>query len=82
MESWVYKQGEQKGIEKGRTEGLAELLLAQLAAKFGPVSTRVRARVRKAGPAELTAWGTQELTATTVAEALAPLPAPSSRPAK
>lgn len=80
MESWVYKQGEQKGIEKGRTEGLAELLLAQLAAKFGPVSTKVRARVQKAGAAELTAWGTQVLTARTVAEALASPVIPSSSP--
>lgn len=68
MESWVYKQGEEKGIARGR----AELLLDQLTAKFGRPSAKVRTRVLKASPEELTAWGTRVLTATTLADALAP----------
>jgi len=76
MQSWIYKDGEKdglkKGLEKGRAEGRAELLLDLLAAKFGRVPAKVRARVLKASPEELTAWGTRVLTATTLAEALAP----------
>jgi len=72
MESWIYKVGEQKGIARGRAEGRAELLLDLLAAKFGPLAAEVRAGVLKASPEELTTWGTRVLTATTLAEALAP----------
>jgi predicted transposase YdaD len=82
MQNWIYKQGEQKGIEKGiekgRVEGRAELLLDQLAAKFGRLPPKVRARVRKASLEELTAWGTRVLTATTLADVL---DAPSTPPA-
>jgi hypothetical protein len=87
MESWIYKQGEQKGLEKGmekglekglekgRVEGRAGLLLDLLAAKFGRLPPKVRARVRKASLEELTAWGTRVLTATTLAEVLDAPPA-------
>jgi hypothetical protein len=45
----LLRQGEEKGIEKGREEGLLagkrESLLRVLAAKFGPPSKNVTARV-------------------------------------
>lgn len=53
-----------------RAEGQAELVLEQLAAKFGPQSAEIQERVRSASSSQLHTWGLRILTATSVAEVL------------
>ena len=69
----LVEQGRRKGLRQGR----AALLLTLLDAKLGPLTSAVEARVKAATPAELTAWATRILTATTLAEVFdAPAAAP------
>ncbi len=56
--------------KKGRVEGQAALVLDLLTAKFGPLSTAVTARVKRAKAAELTSWAQRILTKSTLAETL------------
>ena len=54
-----------------RLEGAADLVLRQLAGKFGPVPEDVRRRVKRAGPSALGKWSVRVLTAATLAEVFA-----------
>lgn len=60
----------QEGAIKGRAEGQAQMLLDQLAARFGPVPADVRARVSAANEATLRRWSIRVLTAATMAGVL------------
>jgi len=59
-----------KGEIKGKIEGKQELILTQLAERFGPLPARVRATVKKATSAELERMGLRILRAATVEEVL------------
>jgi len=72
----VYEQLVEEGKKKGRAEGRADLLLDQLAARFGPVAAEIRARVEKASATDLTAWGRRVLTAVTLEDVLGSSPVP------
>ena len=48
---------QEEGRRKGRREGEADLLLRQLARRFGPLSPAVEERVRRADAERLLAWG-------------------------
>jgi len=61
MESWVYKQGEESGIEKGRAEGHLEAarnaVVLFYEARFGAMPVELRARVEATTSAALaTRW--------------------------
>jgi len=58
--------------EEGRKEGRADLLLKQLAVKFGPLSEQTVARVQSAKLEELDQWAERVLSATTLEEVLGP----------
>ncbi len=84
-QAWIEQgraEGIEKGIERGRSEGreegrieaLAELLLRQLALRFGDVPGAVRERVRGASAAELEAWAEAVLVAATLDEVLSARP--------
>ncbi len=74
------QKGLRQGIEKGRTQGCAKMLLDQLVAKFGSVPAGVRDRIQQAGEGELGAWATRVLTAATLEDALGPVTAsPAAR---
>ena len=62
-------------VEEGRKKGGADILLNQLATRFGPLPADVTERVKHADLAELTAWSTRVLTAATLAETLEAPPA-------
>jgi flagellar biosynthesis/type III secretory pathway protein FliH len=66
------KEGRQEGLEKGRSlgrrEGEVDLLLRQLAHKFGPLDEPTVARVRAARATQRQAWAERLLTAATLAE--------------
>ena len=49
-------QGRMEGLEQGRAEGQANLILMQLEQRFGPIPADVVDRVRSADTAELTVW--------------------------
>jgi hypothetical protein len=51
---------------EGRIQGQVEVLLRQMARRFGPVPPAVESRVRAATPAELEAWTDRILTAPTL----------------
>jgi Putative transposase, YhgA-like len=65
------EQGREQGLEQGREQGLEEgleqgqvgVLLAQLAAKFGPVPPEVERRVRTGSGEERARWAIRVLTA-------------------
>lgn len=80
----VYEQLVEEGRVKGRAEGRTELLLEQLAIKFGPLPPAVTARVKQADVTEVTTWAARMLTAATLAETLESPPArkPARRPTK
>ena len=69
-EAWL-EQGRTEGIEKGRTEGQARLLLRQLELRFGVVPEAVRDRVRGASASELEAWAEAVLGTASLDEVLA-----------
>ena len=54
--------------EEGRREGEAELLLRQLERRFGPLDSRTRARVSRAGSERILEWGERFATAATLAD--------------
>ena len=56
----------QRGVEKGRTEGQADLLLRQIQRRFGAVDAAVEQRIRTAGADDLEAWSLNILDATTL----------------
>ncbi len=76
------EKGIEKGIERGRSEGreegrieaLAELLLRQLALRFGDVPGVVHEQLRGALAAELEAWAEAVLVAASLDEVLAAKP--------
>ena len=56
-------EGRAEGKAEGRAEGKADLLLKQLAVRFGPLAAEVVARVRAASVAELDIFAERVLTA-------------------
>jgi hypothetical protein len=66
-----------QGLTEGKAEGRAELVLRQLARRFGDLPEDVRARVRVAGIAELDQIGDRLLTAGSLSEALEPSGSPA-----
>ncbi|MFT3766212.1 MAG: hypothetical protein QM820_11970 [Minicystis sp.] len=79
----VLDQLRQEGREEGRREGGARLLLAQLAARFGAVPAKAKARVLAADDPMLSAWAIRMLTAPTLVDAIADAPPRKrSKPAK
>ena len=55
--------GIQKGLQQGRREGEAAILLRQIGLKFGPPSEGVRARIEAADADTLLDWSARILTA-------------------
>jgi hypothetical protein len=62
-----------EGRTQGNTEARMDIILKQLALRFGPLTDAVQARIRHAQGAQLDALLEQVLTAQTLEEALAPL---------
>ncbi len=60
-----------QGVERGRSEGQAGILLRLLELRFGDVPDAVRERVRGASAAELEAWADAVLVAASLDEVLA-----------
>ena len=69
-EAWI-EQGRAEGIEKGRSEGQAGIVLRLMELRFGVLSDAVRERVRDASAVELEAWAEAVLTAPGIDEVLA-----------
>lgn len=65
------QQGLEQGVQQGEAQGRADLLLRQLAARFGPLPEPVESRVRTAPVAELDRWALAVLTAATLADVFA-----------
>jgi predicted transposase YdaD len=63
-------QGRAEGQAEGRAEGRAELLLKQLALRFGPLPASTEARIRAASIAELEVFAERVLSAKTLDEVL------------
>lgn len=63
--------GREEGRQEGRQEGRAELLLRQLAARFGSVPGQAEARIRSASTTELDRWAIGLLTAATLDDVFA-----------
>jgi hypothetical protein len=57
-------------IAQGRTEGCAELILLQLASRFGPLGAEIRSRVAQLSLLELGTVGERLLSARTLDEVL------------
>ena len=62
----VERIGIQKGLQQGRQEGEAAVLLRLLALKFGPPSQEMRKRIEEADADTLLAWSGRILTAESV----------------
>jgi flagellar biosynthesis/type III secretory pathway protein FliH len=62
--------GEQKGRQEGRQKGQRDLLLRQMARKFGTLTVNQRKRIQQADGETLLRWSEQVLFATTPDEAL------------
>lgn len=67
---YFFGVGEQEGLQKGRAQGRAELVLRQLTIRFGTLGDDVRARITAATADELDAIAERLLTAQTLQEAL------------
>lgn len=80
------KQWKEEGLEEGRREGLqqgeARLVLRLLKRRFGPLPPDVRARVEVADADTLLVWGERVLSATTLEQVFAPVPARGRRRAR
>ena len=61
-----------EGIEEGRQEGEAALLLRLLTLKFGPPDPLIRRRIETADTDTLLRWAERILTASTLDEILSP----------
>jgi hypothetical protein len=57
-------------LERGRAQGRVEVLLRQLAVRFGPVDARVADRVCLGSEQDMERWVTRVLSAASVAEVL------------
>ena len=68
-----FGQGKLEGKREGRIEGRVEIVLKQLALRFGPLTENVRARISSAQDVQLDAMAQTVLAAQTLEEALAPL---------
>ena len=55
-----------QGIEQGRTQGRAEILMRQLTLKFGPLAASVTGRMASANDEELLKWSDRVLSASTL----------------
>jgi flagellar biosynthesis/type III secretory pathway protein FliH len=66
------QQGLEQGLERGIQRGEAAVLLAQIEAKFGPLSDAVRERIEHADAETLLAWSTRILTEDSVEGVLHP----------
>ena len=60
------EQGRKEGRQQGRAEGRAELLLKQVAVRFGEPSDEVRKRVLAVDDTTLDRWAERILTAETL----------------
>jgi hypothetical protein len=65
-----FGEGKAAGVIEGREEGRVEIILKQLATRYGALSAAVEAHVRGAGGTELDGVAERVLTARTVDEAL------------
>jgi hypothetical protein len=59
-----------KYVAQGRVEGRVEILLKQLALRFGPVADSIQAQVRAAGDSQLDALAKELLSAHTLEEVM------------
>ena len=74
MTTWsqsLLMQGHQKGIQEGRQEGEAAILLRQLVRRFGPLGAATIERVQTASSAQLEQWADNILDARSLDEVLA-----------
>jgi hypothetical protein len=62
------QEGWQEGRQEGRVEALRQILISQLATRFGPPGEDVRRRVEAAGLEELERWCLAVVTARTIDE--------------
>jgi predicted transposase YdaD len=70
---WIRAQAWEKGLEKGRREGLEDaraLLVRQLELRFGRLAPRSKATVRRATRQQIEAWALRMVTSASVAEVL------------
>jgi hypothetical protein len=65
-------EGLEKGLEKGRVEGLATIVRKQLTLKFGPLSEVALARVASASADELEGFAERLLLADSLAAVFEP----------
>ncbi len=71
VEEWnkeILEKGRKEGLEKGLEKGHRQLLLRQLAVKFGALNRQTRARVAAADSRRLMEWGERVLTAERLAD--------------
>lgn len=71
MRKSTYDQLVEKGLEEGKREGRAELLLRQLERRFGSLPADVMSRVRSASIGELEVWAERILDARSLADVFA-----------
>ena len=62
------RKGFEKGLEKGIEQGRSEILLEQLAHRFGPLSDTIVTRVRSGSATDLDRWARRVLDARTLDE--------------
>lgn len=67
----LLNEGMEKGLQKGRLEGEASVLIRQLTRRFGPLDAALLQRLRQASSAELEQWADSILDAQTLNEAFA-----------
>jgi hypothetical protein len=73
MNTWKYEyQSEfvRRPYEQGKADGGVQIILKQLAKRYGALSDVIEARIRRAGYAELDSIAERVLTAQTVEEAV------------
>jgi Domain of unknown function (DUF4351) len=70
----MINEAQEKGLKKGRREGLMEgeraVLVRQLTRRFGPLPRKAAARIRRADQATLERWSDRVLTAGTLDDVL------------
>lgn len=65
-----FGQGQMEGMERGRQQGRADLIMRLLNLRFGTLSEEATAKITASSPSELDAIGERLLTAQTLQEAL------------